>query len=228
MKSRERLNCRPHEGAEAGNELSDDAVIKRVLHEDMNAFEILMQRYDRWVRSIIARRVASHQVPDIVQEVFIQAYRSLPHYHLNTSFRCWLAMIALRRCYDYWRAEHRRPSCAVSNLSAMAAEQMEQLFQVMSYETAQSEMELARMREALGRAMDGLEADVQTILWLIYWENHSLEETAAILGDTPESVKMRASRARVQLRQLINSPPITEQPSMPVNIYQTEGMTVVS
>jgi len=207
---------------------SDDEIIERVRKGDANAFEILERRYNRWVSGIVSKHAARDQAADIAQEVFIQAYKSLPHYRMNTSFRQWLATIAVRRCYYYCRAANRHPTCVISNLNAEATEQMEQSLQATACEAANSEMDLDKMRETLGRAMDGFEADVQTILWMIYWEGYSQEETAEILGYSPGSVKAHASRARVLLRQRMNQEAISDPSPAPGNVYQAEGLAAVS
>lgn len=209
-------------------EPSDDAIIERIRDGDMNAFELLARRYERWVCGIVSRRVARDQAPDVMQEVFIHVYRSLPHYspqsrldlrrlvrhsslndggspgHVTPStdgsFRHWLARIAVRCCCDYQRAAHRHPTCAVSNLSADDSQQMERTTQATVCETFHAEMELDATREALLQAMDGLDADDRIVLGLIYVMGYSLPEAADILGDSLGAVKSRAWRARGALR----------------------------
>ncbi len=186
-------------------EPSDDAVIERVLNGDVDAFEVLVRRYDRWVFAIVTKHVAREQVAEIAQEVFIHAYQSLPHYHTNTSFRQWLAKIAVRRCCDYWRTVNRHPTRAISNLNLQDIEQVERACQANACEAVQSEMELDKMREMLCHAIDWLEADDWTMLWLLYWQGYSLWDIAAILGYSPGNVKVRVSRSRTLLRKLMNS-----------------------
>lgn len=188
------------------DEPSDDEIIARVLNEDVDAFEILMRRYNRYVFAIVSKRVPHAQTPDIVQDVFIQAYKSLPRHCPNTSFKGCLARIAVRCCCDYLCAFNRHPIYAVSNLSAEDREQMERTCEASACDAAQSEMEMERMRETLGRTMNRLEPDDQTILRLIYGENYSPEETAEIMGYSPGNIRVRASRACNVLRKLMDSP----------------------
>jgi len=86
------------------NEPSDAAIIARVLNEDMNAFEIIVRRYDRLVSDIVSKHTARAQVADVAQEIFIQAYKSLPYYRLNMSFPKWLAKIAAMSCVKLMEA----------------------------------------------------------------------------------------------------------------------------
>ena len=61
------------------------------------------------------------------------------------------------------------------------------------------------MRETLHEAMDPLEANDRIILWLLYWEHYSMEDTAAIMGYSPGNVRVRAGRARALLHQQMDS-----------------------
>ena len=223
----------------AKTEPSDDAIIERIRNGDMNAFELLARRYERWVCGIVSKRAARDQVPDIAQEVFIHAYRSLPHYaprqnlvtdgqspgHLNPSpdgFKHWLATIAVRCCYDYQRAVHRHPTCAISNSSAEDFQQMERTTQAAACETFHVEMEQDTRREALREAIDGLDADDQILLGLIYGPGYSLPETADILGDSLETVKSRARRVRAMLRHRLD--PV--EPSRTDNRFLLESVLI--
>lgn len=207
---------------------SDDAIIERIRNGDINAFELLMRRYERWVLSIVAKHAPHHQATELVHEVFLQAYKSLPHYSPRRSlaaggqspgranpsadgFRQWLAAIAVRRCYDYHRAANRHPTCAVSNLSAEDADQMEQTDQAAAGVVFHEDMELDATREALREAMDRLDADDRILLGLLYWQGHSLPETAAILGCSPGNVRIRAGRACARLHQQMDASSRTEE-----------------
>lgn len=207
----EKLSVKAAPALDAGvpaPEPSDDAIVERVRNGDVNAFELLMRRYDRWVFGIVARRAPREQVADLAQEAFVHAYQALPNYRANPSadgFRHWLAKIARRRCCDYWRALSRHPTCAFSNLNVEAREQLERNREAAASEVSHSEMERDTARELVCEAMDRLETDDRTILWLLYWRGYSTRETAALLGYSTGNVKIRASRARSLVRRRMGS-----------------------
>lgn len=60
--------------------------------------------------------------------------------------------------------------------------------------------------------MDGLGANDRLILHLLYMQDYSLQETAAMLGCTLGNARVRACRARNALRILLKPAAVTEQP----------------
>jgi RNA polymerase sigma-70 factor, ECF subfamily len=187
------------------SEPSDDAIVARVLNDDMDAFEILTRRYNRYVSRIVTSRVPRGQAAEIVQEAFIQAYRSLEHYRLNTSFRNWLAKITARCCCHFWRARKRQSTtCVVSNLNAEDIEKLEQTCEDTSCAAFYLELEQEKQRDILLKAMERLKDSDRNILRLLYLDNCSLSETAAILGCSFGNIRVRACRARKVLFQLMH------------------------
>ena len=58
----------------------DQKLVERVQRGDKNAFNLLVTKYQHKVANLVSRYVKNHSdVPDIVQEAFIKAYRALPN-----------------------------------------------------------------------------------------------------------------------------------------------------
>jgi RNA polymerase sigma-70 factor, ECF subfamily len=83
----------------------DSQIIRQVLEGHVNAFEILLKRYQRQVFKIVGGHVPRDMVPEVASEVFVRAYIALPGYAARNTFGSWLTGIAVRSCYDYWRKE---------------------------------------------------------------------------------------------------------------------------
>ena len=88
---------------------SDAEIITRVIEADVNAFEILLKRYQAHVLSIVKRHVPPGQVEETAQEVFIRAYQGLSGIQDKNRFKQWVSAIAVRTCYDFWRKQYRSP-----------------------------------------------------------------------------------------------------------------------
>lgn len=67
----------------------------------------LISRYQPHVIRIISRRVSTDQVKEVGRDVFVRAYFRLGDYSGSRAFDHWLAGIAVRTCYDFWRAKKR-------------------------------------------------------------------------------------------------------------------------
>lgn len=193
-------------------ELSDDAIIECIRNGDVNAFELLMRRYKHWVFGIVSKHVAHNQVSETVEDVFVQAYRSLPRYLINTSFKQWLALIASRRCCHCHSAANRHLTCAISNLNTEDREQMEAVCEEAACAAFHAETDSSAKCEAVRADMDRLEANDRRILHLLYFEDYSLQETAVMLGCTLGNARVRACRARKALRVLLKPAAVAEKP----------------
>ena len=67
------------------------------------AFATLYQQYTRLVHGILLARVPQSEVEDLVQEVFLLAWRRLKSLRDTNAFGSWIAMIARNQAIDYYR-----------------------------------------------------------------------------------------------------------------------------
>ena len=74
----------------------DQKLVERVQRGDKKAFNLLVTKYQHKVANLISRYVKNQgDVPDIVQEAFIKAYRALPNFRGDSAFYTWLYRIAV-------------------------------------------------------------------------------------------------------------------------------------
>ena len=93
----------------------ENAVIRRVLDGDANAFEDLVAAYEKNVYNLALRTVGIPQVAeDMAQEAFLKAYSSLSSFRGDSKFSVWLYRIVSNVCLDFLRRQNRRPSTSLS------------------------------------------------------------------------------------------------------------------
>jgi len=89
---------------------SDASLVTRTLEGDRDAFEILIKRYERSVRSVAwAFLLDFHECEDIAQETFIATFRALPTLRDRDKFGSWLMQIARRMAGKFKEQHTRRP-----------------------------------------------------------------------------------------------------------------------
>lgn len=184
------------------HERGDDEVIRDVLNGDVDAFELLMDRYQDYVCRIVTRKVPGDQVEEVAHEAFVRAYRSLKTFRAKTPFRHWLASIAVRSCYDFWRDRYRNRETPMSSISEDDRDWLNGL------PVNGSVGDHARSRQALRVlrwAMERLSAEDRIVLALIYLEGHTAAQTAELLRWSVPKVKIHAYRARKKLRRTLSS-----------------------
>lgn len=183
--------------------VSDDfEIIRRVLHGEIDRFAELIARYQQHVTRITNRHVPSDRVAEVAHDVFVRAYTSLSGFSGQTPFEHWLSGIAVRTCYDFWRARRREEL----PVSAMTLEHQAWMDHVLAAESDEQFREQARRQEAaelLQWALGFLSAENRLVLTLVHLDGYSVRDAADLLGWSVVNVKVRAHRARHMLRKLL-------------------------
>lgn len=182
---------------EAGEE-----TLQAVLNGDAEAFRSILRSYGPRVERLVSAHVLPHEVPEVAQETFVRAYRSLRSYQGQGSFERWLATIALRCCYERLR-ERYRPEETFSSLSADEESPEEGLTDRASLCLYEEESARRDLREDLEAALRHLEPKDRMLLTLTFLEGHSVAETAAMMEMSEINVRVRVHRSKARLRQLL-------------------------
>ena len=178
---------------EAG--LDDATLVARARDGDVRAFEQLVLRYqDAMFRLAVRMLGRGGEAEEVVQEVFLTAWRRLTGLQADAAFLTWLYRMTTNRCLNVLRA--RRPTVeldAETTVSACPDTQPER--------AAEIHGELAALTEALHQL-----TPQQRACWLLR-EAHgrSYEEIAHILGTSATAVRGRIARARAQLAEAMLS-----------------------
>lgn len=149
---------------------------------DESAFARLYDRYARIVHGVLLARVHRQDVEDLVQDVFLTAWRRLDGLRDPAAFGGWIAMIARNRATD----AHRR-----------AADLVELPAQIESRAAAPAE---AEAKAALAAIRTLPEAYHETLMLRLV-EGLTGPEIAARTGLTPASVRVNLHRGMKMLRE---------------------------
>ncbi len=181
-------------------ERTDPELIAAVLAGDTESFEVLISRYQSRVFAT-ARRYARREdeVEDIVQEVFIKAFQKLPSFRGEAPFEHWLMRMALRTCYDFLRAHQRNREMHFTDMSDEESDWLEKFRQ----EPNSAPEDAAAARLLIQRLLDQLSPENRLVIVLLEIEDRSVKEIARITGWSIPLVKVRAFRARAQMRKLL-------------------------
>lgn len=184
----------------------DIDIIRRILDGDVNAFELIISKYQHYVFSIVKRHVPAQLVEDTAQDAFIRIYKALPGVDNQSAFKHWMTTITIRTCYDALRKQYRSRETPVSALSGAGEDK------ITPYEAALSAQARAAFtqnsdttetRKLLTWALEQLHPKNRILITLLYLEGYSVKETAKLLGWSAANVKVRAFRSRQQLNNIL-------------------------
>src|SRR6266496_6550888 len=89
-------------------EISDAILAQQTLAGDQRAFEALVQRYSVPLFNLIYRFLGDYdQACDVLQQVFLRFYTSLPTLNAGEPFKAWLFLVARNCCVDELRRRRR-------------------------------------------------------------------------------------------------------------------------
>ena len=175
-------------------QLTDQALVERVQQGDKKAFNLLVIRYQNKVAGLLTRYISPNDIPDVVQESFIKAYRSIDSFRGDSAFYTWLYRIAVNTAKNYLTAQGRRPPN--EDILAEDAESYDVGKNLRDVDTPENEMLSNELKKIVFDTIKCLQEDLRTAITLRELEGLSYEEIAEIMDCPVGTVRSRIFRAR--------------------------------
>ncbi|MCU0783754.1 MAG: sigma-70 family RNA polymerase sigma factor [Verrucomicrobia bacterium] len=181
-------------------ERSEDELIAAVLKGDAASFEPLIQKYSPRVFAT-ARRYARREseVEDIAQEVWLKAFHKLKSFRGDAPFEHWLMRLAVRTCYDFLRGHQRNRESPFSDLSEPENDWLDRF--AAQPESASEHADAAK--QLIERILAQLPPPARLVITLLEIEERSVKEISQLTGWSVPLVKVRAFRARAEMRKIL-------------------------
>lgn len=158
---------------------------------DREAFDRLVQRYQRDVYRLCYRYVNNHHdANDLAQETFLRAYRAIDRFRGDSAFSTWLYRIAVNVALSF-RAARKAETEELSEALADGAAPVSA--------TLELEERANQVREAVARLPEKQRA---TLILKIY-QDLTHEEVAKVLGNSVGTVKANLFHALGNLRRML-------------------------
>ncbi|MGW4520039.1 RNA polymerase sigma factor [Amycolatopsis sp. NPDC004378] len=181
----------PPEGAD------EEHLVRRTAKGDRAAFEELYRRTSPWLAVRLRRRCADEQVvAEVMQETYLAVWRAAGSFAgaaTGGSAVGWVWTIAARRLVDAFRrrAHHAQPPPVAA-------------FDVAPVPAAEDVALAVTMGDDVGDALRDLAPELRAVLQAMVLDGLSVRETAVLLGLPEGTVKTRARRARIAMREALS------------------------
>jgi len=181
-------------------ERSDAELIAAVLKGHTASFEPLVAKYSPRIFGT-ARRYARREdeIEDIVQEIWSKAFQKLSSFRGDAPFEHWLMRVAVRTCYDFLREHQRNRESTFTELTTEENDWIEKF--VTSPEQASEHS--AAARQLVQRLLAMLSPPARLIIQLLEIEDKSVKEISKLTGWSVPLVKVRAFRARAEMKKCL-------------------------
>ncbi|HEX6277559.1 MAG TPA: RNA polymerase sigma factor [Polyangiaceae bacterium] len=175
-------------------------LVARCTAGDPAAQRALFERERARVHALLFRVVGSNaHMDDLLQDTFLQVFRSLPTFRGESSLRTWIDRCAVRVAFSHFGRKARAP--VLECVQDVPSE-------------APSAEERTSMREAVRRLyaeLDRLEPRQRLAFTLFAIENRTLRDVAEIMESSLATAKIRVFRARRALEKRAKQDPLLSE-----------------
>jgi len=210
-------------GLQLGADFDEADLISRSTQGDLDAFNLLVEQYQRPLYNICLRMLNSQEAAeDATQEAFIAAYRAIHRFRgarpggRAAGFRAWLFRIGVNACYDELRRRHARPA---ASLDVPRGESGRTLDVPNPGPTLEERAQTAELGFAIQEALSALPSDQRLAVVLCDVQGLDYAEIAQVMGVSLGTVKSRINRARSRLRTFL----LGKGELLPSRFRQTSG-----
>lgn len=181
-------------------ERSDAELIAAVLKGDIASFEPLVVKYNPRLFAT-ARRYARREdeVEDVVQEIWTKAFQKLATFRGDAPFEHWLMRMAVRTCYDFLRHHQRNRENTFTELTTEENDWIERV----ATSPANASEDSNAAKQLVDKLMNMLSPPARLVIQLLEIEDKSVKEISELTGWSIPLVKVRAFRARAEMKRCL-------------------------
>ena len=163
-------------------------LVRAVVRKDRKATAEFVSLHVDAVYSYVRHRLIPRidSVDDLVQEVFLAAWRSLEDFRGESSLESWLLGIARHKVEDYYRSCLRQPVSFEDEPEGDPPLDLD----------LDEHLDRARLQEKTRKVLEGLPEVYSLVLLWRYWEHRSANEMAAQCGKSEKAIERILARAR--------------------------------
>lgn len=181
---------------------SDDELIQQAIAGDRQAFDHLMQRYEVRITHVVSRYLTdSSEVADLLQDIFIRAFKALKDFRGDSQFYTWLYRIAINTAKNHRVVQQR--NAADNNIEIDQAVTQLTSSRLRDFATPENILARDEIEKVVNQTMDAMAEEIRMTLILREIDGLSYTAIAQIMGCPIGTVRSRLSRARELLETKI-------------------------
>lgn len=180
--------------------ISEEELILRAQRGDVKAFDHLMTQVQGRIYGLLYNMTSSKEdAEDLLQEVFIKAYRVLPKFRGQSSFYTWVYRIAVNRAINFVKRRRKRQGLSLDDLD-LSIERDPALVELASTESPERMIRLKELQENLNNALQTLSEKHRAVVIMHDIQGMPHHEIAEVLGCSSGTVRSRLFYARRELQ----------------------------
>ena len=189
-----------NENLQASN---DEAIVKRVQEGDVNAYNILVIKYQHRVAQIISKFLnSSDDVSDVAQEAFIKAYKAINSFRGESSFYTWLYRIVVNAAKSYIESNSKHKHSV--DVDSEEFQSIDEQGVLASKDTPDRIIESQELQQDIVYEIIALPEELRRAITLREVEGMSYEDISLVETVPVGTVRSRIFRARQFIEEKMN------------------------
>jgi RNA polymerase sigma-70 factor, ECF subfamily len=185
--------------------MDESVLIRDAQGGNLDAFNSLVLSYQDIVFNTALRILGDEDAAaDASQEAFISAFRGLNSFR-GGSFRAWLLRTVTNACYDELRRQRRRPTTPLEPSNEDGEDVQAPRWLADPNASPEEQMDQAEIEHAIEHCLGNLPTDFRAVVVLADIQDLDYSEIAAILKKPLGTIKSRLARARLRMRECLQS-----------------------
>lgn len=199
------------EDPKAQSRREDEALVARAQTGDASAFDTLVTKHSPRIYSLIYNMTSNHEdANDLMQDVWMKAYRSIGGFRGKSQFATWVHSIAVNTSLNFLKKRGRRWTMSLDDVDNGIANDKE-FAELTSHSTPVRETDLGELQRRINGAMMKLTPDHRAVVTMFDIQGMAHAEIAKILGLSEGTVRSRLFYAHKQLQAWLSEfAPITK------------------
>lgn len=192
------------------DETNDSTLLAQLRTGDAVAYETFVRTYSGRLLAVTRRMLRNEEdARDAVQDAFLSAFRALHTFEESSLLSTWLHRIAVNSALMKLRTRRRHPEDSIEDLLPKYIEDGHREDghrgnPTKPWKEPEGLLQQQETRALVRECIDRLPESYRTVLLLRDIEELDTEETARMIGVSPNAVKIRLHRARQALRTLLD------------------------
>lgn len=178
--------------------LTETEIIERVVNGEKSLFELIVRRFNSYLYKIGRSYNYNHEdTQDLMQETFIDAYKSLKQFKGRSNFKTWVIRIMLNNCF------RKKEKLSFKNETITDVSENAKPMFTNQHSDATNIIQNRELGHIIENALAKIPFDYRMVFSLREINGLSVTESADLLNITEANVKVRLNRAKTMLRNQI-------------------------
>ena len=199
-------NHSPNHSPNSERDAHDNALVERCRGGDLGAFDEIVSRHQNAIYTLCFYHLRdADDAADAAQTAFVRAWRGLKNFRGESALKTWIHRIALNVIHDVGAKRGKTPVPVSSLITKNEDDETSFPEAVDTSPLPEAQLQSQARRQKVREALGELSPQHRDVLVLFDVQGHSYEEVAAVLEVPMGTVKSRLSRARLALREQLES-----------------------